>query len=74
MPEKPSEAEIQRLAATQPGMFGRARTLLTAYRRGEMSARDVSFQLTEIKLQADENLETMKKLHATRNPKNEDEK
>jgi hypothetical protein len=39
-----------------------------------MSARDVSFQLTEIKLQADENLATLKKLHANRNPKNEDEK
>lgn len=73
MPEKPSEAEIQRLVATQPGMLKQAAGLLNALLRKDLSPRNVRSRAAELKIQADENLATLKKLHANRDKKNEDE-
>lgn len=71
MPDPPSEDEIQRLVATQPGMLKQAAGLLNALLRNDLSPRNAKFRATELKMQADENLATLKKLHATRDSKNE---
>ena len=72
MPDPPSQEEIQRLVATQPGMLKQAAGLLNALLRKDMSPRNAKFRATELKIQADENLATLKKLHANRDSKNED--
>lgn len=69
MPEPPTEEEVQRLVETQPGMLNRATGLLKALLRGEISPRDAEFQATELKIQADENLATARKLAATKGEK-----
>lgn len=73
MPDPPSEDEIQRLVATQPGMLKQAAGLLNALLRKNLSPRNVRSRAAELKIQADENLATLKKLHANRDQKNEDE-
>jgi uncharacterized protein (UPF0147 family) len=73
MPDPPSEDEIQRLVATQPGMLKQAAGLLKGLLRKDLSPRNVRSRAAELKIQADENLATLKKLHANRDQKNEDE-
>ena len=73
MPDPPSQEEIQRLVATQPGMLKQAAGLLNALLRKNLSPRNVRSRAAELKIQADENLATLKKLHANRDQKNEDE-
>ena len=77
MPEQPSEPptddEIQRLVETQPGMLDQAAGLLKKLLRKEISPNDAEFQITELKIQLDENIATMKKLYATKGDKIQDE-
>lgn len=72
-PEPPTEDEIQRLVATQPGMFDQAAGLLKKLLRKEITPKDAEFQTTELKIQLDENIATMKKLYATKGDKTDDE-
>ena len=72
-PEPPTEDEIQRLVATQPGMLGQATGLLKKLLRKEITPKDAEFQTTELKIQLDENIATMKKLYATKGDKTDDE-
>ncbi|HRD26007.1 MAG TPA: hypothetical protein PLA39_07005 [Methanoculleus sp.] len=72
-PEPPTDDEIQRLVATQPGMLGQAAGLLKKLLRKEISPNDAEFQITELKIQLDENIATMKKLYATKGDKIQDE-
>ena len=73
MPEHPTEDEIQRLVETQPGMLGQATSLLKKLLRKEITPKDAEFQTTELKIQLDENIATMKKLYATKGDKTDDE-
>ena len=73
MPDPPSEDEIQRLVATQPGMLGQATSLLKKLLRKEITPKDAEFQTTELKIQLDENIATMKKLYATKGDETDDE-
>lgn len=68
-PEPPTDDEIQRLVATQPGMLGQATGLLKKLLRKEITPKDAEFQTTELKIQLDENIATMKKLYATKGDK-----
>jgi len=72
-PEPPTEDEIQRLVATQPGMLGQATGLLKKLLAKEISPKDAEFQITELKIQVNENIATMKKLYATKGDKTDDE-
>lgn len=73
MPEPPTDDEIQRLVKTQPGMFDQAAGLLKKLLRKEITPKDAEFQTTELKIQLDENIATMKKLYATKGDKTDDE-
>lgn len=66
----PTEEEVQRLVETHPNMHMQATSLLRSILRGETNPQDVSVQITELKLQAEENLATALKL--ARSPKKED--
>ena len=72
-PEPPTEDEIRRLVATQPGMFDQAAGLLKKLLRKEITPNDAEFQITELKIQLDENIATMKKLYATQGDTTPDE-
>ena len=72
-PEPPTEDEIQRLVATQPGMLGQATGLLKKVLAKEITPQDAEFQITELKIQLDENIATMKKLYATQGDTTPDE-
>ena len=72
-PEPPTEDEIQRLVETQPGMLDQAAGLLKKLLRKEITPKDAEFQTTELKIQLDENIATMKKLYATKGDKIQDE-
>jgi len=72
-PEPPTDDEIQRLVETQPGMLDQAAGLLKKLLRKEISPNDAEFQITELKIQLDENIATMKKLYATKGDKIQDE-
>ena len=72
-PEPPTEDEIQRLVETQPGMLGQATSLLKKLLRKEITPKDAEFQTTELKIQLDENIATMKKLYATQGDTTPDE-
>lgn len=72
-PEPPTDDEIQRLVATQPGMLGQATGLLKKVLAKEISPNDAEFQITELKIQMDENIATMKKLLATKGDPTPDE-
>jgi len=72
-PEPPTDDEIQRLVETQPGMLDQAASLLKKLLRKEISPNDAEFQITELKIQLDENIATMKKLYATKGDKIQDE-
>ena len=73
MPEPPTDDEIQRLVETQPGMLDQAAGLLKKLLRKEITPKDAEFQTTELKIQLDENIATMKKLYATKGDKIQDE-
>ena len=73
MPEHPTDDEIQRLVETQPGMLDQAAGLLKKLLRKEITPKDAEFQTTELKIQLDENIATMKKLYATKGDKIQDE-
>ena len=72
-PEPPTDDEIQRLVETQPGMLDQAAGLLKKLLRKEITPKDAEFQITELKIQLDENIATMKKLYATKGDKTDDE-
>ena len=72
-PEPPTDDEIQRLVETQPGMLGQATSLLKKLLRKEITPKDAEFQTTELKIQLDENIATMKKLYATQGDTTPDE-
>jgi len=72
-PEPPTDDEIQRLVETQPGMLDQAAGLLKKLLRKEITPKDAEFQTTELKIQLDENIATMKKLYATKGDKTDDE-
>jgi hypothetical protein len=72
-PEPPTDDEIQRLVETQPGMLDQAAGLLKKLLRKEITPKDAEFQTTELKIQLDENIATMKKLYATKGDKIQDE-
>ncbi len=72
-PEPPTEDEIQRLVETQPGMLGQAAGLLKKLLAKEITPKDAEFQITELKIQVNENIATMKKLYATKGDKIDDE-
>jgi len=69
MPEPPTDDEIQRLVETQPGMLDQAAGLLKKLLAKEITPKDAEFQTTELKIQLDENIATMKKLYATKGDK-----
>jgi len=73
MPEPPTDDEIQRLVETQPGMLDQAAGLLKKLLAKEITPKDAEFQTTELKIQLDENIATMKKLYATKGDKTDDE-
>lgn len=72
-PEPPTDDEIQRLVETQPGMFDQAAGLLKKLLRKEITPKDAEFQTTELKIQLEENIATMKKLYATQGDTTPDE-
>ena len=72
-PEPPTDDEIQRLVETQPGMLDQAAGLLKKLLAKEITPQDAEFQITELKIQLDENIATMKKLYATKGDKTDDE-
>ena len=72
-PEPPTDDEIQRLVETQPGMLDQAAGLLKKLLAKEITPKDAEFQTTELKIQLDENIATMKKLYATKGDKIQDE-
>ncbi len=69
MPEPPTEDEVQRLVETHPGMQDLAVNLLKSLLNGEITSRDAEFQITELKIQAEENLATARKLAAAQKGK-----
>jgi len=73
MPEHPTEDEIQRLVETQPGMLGQATGLLKKLLAKEITPQDAEFQITELKIQVNENISTMKKIYATKGETVQDE-
>ena len=73
MPEPPTDDEIQRLVETQPGMLDQAAGLLKKLLAKEITPKDAEFQTTELKIQLDENIATMKKLYATQGDTTPDE-
>ena len=54
-------------------MLDQAASLLKKLLRKEISPNDAEFQITELKIQLDENIATMKKLYATKGDKIQDE-
>lgn len=72
MPDLPTEEEIQRLMETHPGMHDRAVSLLKSLIRGDLTPQSAMVEITEIKIQADENLATARKLAAARGIRHED--
>lgn len=72
-PEPPTEDEIQRLVETQPGMLGQATGLLKKLLAKEITPQDAEFQITELKIQVNENIATMKKIYATQEGRTPDE-
>ena len=73
MPEPPTDDEIQRLVETQPGMLGQATGLLKKLLAKEITPQDAEFQITELKIQVNENISTMKKIYATKGETVQDE-
>lgn len=54
-------------------MLGQATGLLKKVLAKEISPNDAEFQITELKIQLDENIATMKKLYATKGDPTPDE-